>query len=271
MTLQLPIHTERLVVRRLQPSDLERFAAYRADPLLAQDQGWAPMTHDEAGAFIASMLTQPMLEPENWVQLAIANGTGDDLLGDIGLCLHENGDAEIGVRTMINFLGEGVPGSLLARMNVCPVDGRRIAGARSKVGSTTSPHWQSRVSDRRAEAKSVRRHAQSQVGSASPEAQSSRRSVMCAEFERGVLGVFREHKTRPCRGPSMTTSLLAARLMTRRQPRLGGYRVAIVMRDNVYYVNLLGEFAQPRLRRFETAAPWQRTPLTLPTTASLGC
>jgi len=107
MTLQLPIHTERLVVRRLQPSDLERFAAYRADPLLAQYQGWAPMSHDEAGAFIASMLTQPMLEPENWVQLAIANGTSDDLLGDTGLCLHENGDAEIGFTLRHEAQGKG--------------------------------------------------------------------------------------------------------------------------------------------------------------------
>ena len=96
MTLQLPIHTERLVVRRLQQSDLERFSAYRADPVLARYQGWAPMTLDEAREFIASMLTQPMLEPENWVQLAIANRADDELLGDIGLCLHENGEAEIG-------------------------------------------------------------------------------------------------------------------------------------------------------------------------------
>jgi aminoglycoside 6'-N-acetyltransferase len=54
------------------------------------------MTLDEARGFIASMLTQPMLEPENWVQLAIANRADDELLGDIGLCLHENGEAEIG-------------------------------------------------------------------------------------------------------------------------------------------------------------------------------
>lgn len=107
MTLQLPINTERLVVRRLQTSDLEYFAAYRADARLAQYQGWAPMTHDEAAVFIASMLTQPMLEPENWVQLAIANRTSDDLLGDIGLCLHENGDAEIGFTLRHEAQGNG--------------------------------------------------------------------------------------------------------------------------------------------------------------------
>lgn len=108
MTLQLPIHTERLIVRRLQQSDLERFASYRADPVLARYQGWSPMSLDEAREFIGSMRTQPMLEPENWVQLGIANATDDDLLGDIGLCLHENGDAEIGFTLRQDAQGNGV-------------------------------------------------------------------------------------------------------------------------------------------------------------------
>lgn len=107
MTLQLPIRTERLVVRRLQPADLERFAAYRADPVLARYQGWALMTENEASEFIASMQTQPMLEPANWIQLAIADRASNDLLGDIGLCLHENGDAEIGFTLRQESQGHG--------------------------------------------------------------------------------------------------------------------------------------------------------------------
>lgn len=107
VTLHIPIHTERLVVRRLQPSDLERFAAYRADPVLAQYQRWTPMALEEAREFIASMLTQPMLEPESWVQLAIANAADDDQIGDIGLCLHENGDAEIGFTLRQEAHGNG--------------------------------------------------------------------------------------------------------------------------------------------------------------------
>lgn len=107
MTLPLPIQTERLIVRRLQQSDLERFANYRADPVLARYQGWFPISLDEAREFIASMRTQPMLEPENWGQLAIANAADDDLLGDIGLCLHGNGDAEIGFTLRQDAQGNG--------------------------------------------------------------------------------------------------------------------------------------------------------------------
>lgn len=91
----------------MQPSDLARFAGYRADSVLARYQGWAPMTLDEAREFIASMLTQPLLLPENWIQLAIANGEDDELLGDIGLCLHENGDAEIGFTLRLEAQNKG--------------------------------------------------------------------------------------------------------------------------------------------------------------------
>lgn len=107
MPLQLPIRTERLVLRRLQPSDLERFSACRADPVLARYQGWDPMNKSQAREFIASMLTRPMLEPESWVQLAIAERLGDELLGDIGLCLHRNGDAELGFTLRQEAQGNG--------------------------------------------------------------------------------------------------------------------------------------------------------------------
>jgi RimJ/RimL family protein N-acetyltransferase len=107
MTFALPIQTERLVLRRLQPSDLERFAAYRADPVLARYQGWNPMSHDEAREFIMAMLAQPGLDAGSWHQIAIASRPGDDLLGDIGLCVHENGNAEIGFTLKHKAQGKG--------------------------------------------------------------------------------------------------------------------------------------------------------------------
>lgn len=107
MPLLIPIRTERLVLRRLQPSDLARFAAYRADPVLARYQGWTPMTGNQAREFMVSMQTRTPLDPENWVQLAIASKADDDLLGDIGLCLHRNGDVEIGFTLRREVQGNG--------------------------------------------------------------------------------------------------------------------------------------------------------------------
>ena len=65
------------------------------------------MSLDEAREFIVSMLSLPTLEPESWVQLAIADGAGDDLLGDIGLCLREGGNAEIGFTLRQEAQGNG--------------------------------------------------------------------------------------------------------------------------------------------------------------------
>jgi len=103
-----PIRTARLTLRRLQPGDLARFAAYRADPELARYQGWRAPSMDEAADFIASMQHAPAFVDEAWLQLAIAQRPGDELVGDIGLCLHAGGVAEIGFTLMREAQGRGL-------------------------------------------------------------------------------------------------------------------------------------------------------------------
>lgn len=107
MSLALPIQTERLVLRLLRPSDLKRFAAYRADPVLARYQGWIPMSDDEAGAFITAMMRPPTLDVGDWHQIAIADRAGDELRGDIGLCVREHGAVEVGFTLMHEAQGQG--------------------------------------------------------------------------------------------------------------------------------------------------------------------
>lgn len=108
MTLPLPLRTERLLLRLLQPSDLTRFAAYRADPELARFQGWSPMSETEAMAFIESTMMPPTLGTGQWHQLAIADGDDDALLGDIGLCVRADGEAELGFTLMREAQGRGL-------------------------------------------------------------------------------------------------------------------------------------------------------------------
>ena len=92
----LPIETERLLLRRLQRSDVERFAGYRSDAELARYQGWKPMSIGEAAAFIDEMSCAPSLVEETWLQIAIAELPDGAIVGDIGLCLHAQGELEIG-------------------------------------------------------------------------------------------------------------------------------------------------------------------------------
>jgi len=115
-----PITTARLTLRRLQPADLARFAAYRADPELARYQGWSALSLGAAADFIADMQQAPAFVEEAWLQLAIARRPGDELVGDIGLCLHAGGVAEIGFTLSRAAQGQGLASealrALLARL-----------------------------------------------------------------------------------------------------------------------------------------------------------
>lgn len=108
MALSLPILSGRLMLRRLQPADLPRFAAYRADAELARYQGWSPMTLEEARAFIAASDEAPTLGSGTWHQIAIAERDSGLLLGDIGLCGRENGEVELGFTLMHEAQGRGI-------------------------------------------------------------------------------------------------------------------------------------------------------------------
>jgi RimJ/RimL family protein N-acetyltransferase len=114
--LALPLHTERTVLRLLRGADLQRFAACRADPVLARYQGWSPMTEDQARAFIAEMGVLPALGTGRWHQIAIAERTSDLLLGDIGLCGRENGEVELGFTLLHDAQGRGFATEALQRL-----------------------------------------------------------------------------------------------------------------------------------------------------------
>jgi aminoglycoside 6'-N-acetyltransferase len=78
-------------LRALRSSDLQAFLAYRSDPDVARFQGWAPMSPEQAAAFLAEMAAPAAWPEGEWLQLAIARSADDALVGDIGL-LHEAPD-----------------------------------------------------------------------------------------------------------------------------------------------------------------------------------
>lgn len=84
-------------LRRLHPRDRAAFQAYRSLPELGRYQGWSLMSDAEAHAFLDEMRRAPLLTPGQWVQLGIATPESDELVGDIGLYLSEDGTSgEIG-------------------------------------------------------------------------------------------------------------------------------------------------------------------------------
>ena len=84
-------------LRSLRLADLPRFAAYRADPGLAKYQSWEPMSRETAASFLHDTADATHLQPGGWIQLAVADLASDELVGDVGLFLSDDGrSSELG-------------------------------------------------------------------------------------------------------------------------------------------------------------------------------
>lgn len=109
MTEFLPIETARLRLRRLGPSDLAAFQAYRHDPVVGRYQGWSVMTDEQALSFLDEMAHCPCLILGDWFQVGIAKRETDELIGDIGFYLSEDGrSGEIGFTLCQSSQGQGL-------------------------------------------------------------------------------------------------------------------------------------------------------------------
>jgi RimJ/RimL family protein N-acetyltransferase len=96
-------------LRRLSPSDLAAFQAYRSIPELGRYQGWSPMPDAEALEFLDEVHRATLFTPGHWVQLGIAEPESDALVGDIGLYLSEDGTSgEVGFTLQPASQGRGV-------------------------------------------------------------------------------------------------------------------------------------------------------------------
>ena len=109
MSEPLPIQTERVVIRRLSPGDLPAFQGYRHDAEVGRYQGWKPQSDPEALAFLQAMASTALFLPGKWVQLGIADGQTDLLIGDLGLFVSADGhSAAIGFTLGSQAQGRGL-------------------------------------------------------------------------------------------------------------------------------------------------------------------
>ena len=107
--MNLPISTEKLVLRSFRDADLDEFLAYRNDPDVARFQSWEGVSRDGAAAFLRSNTQSSLGTPGCWQQIAIALSPGDRLIGDIGLFLRSDGcSAELGFTLAGRHQGRGL-------------------------------------------------------------------------------------------------------------------------------------------------------------------
>jgi RimJ/RimL family protein N-acetyltransferase len=82
--------TERLLVRRFRAADAPMLAAYRSDEDVARYQSWAaPFTLERAEDFAQHMAAADPDRP-GWFQWAVELTAEKQLIGDVGVGLHEN-------------------------------------------------------------------------------------------------------------------------------------------------------------------------------------
>ena len=100
--------TERLVLRRFRPDDVEVFASYRSDPGIARFQSWeAPVSLAAATALVEEFVTADPRSP-GWFQYAVELRSERLLIGDVGVNLHDNRmQAEIGFTVAAAYQGHG--------------------------------------------------------------------------------------------------------------------------------------------------------------------
>ena len=105
----------RILLRRVRPSDLTDFQAYRNDPEVARYQGWEMFSDSEAEVFLTDAGTGPLLLPGRWCQIGIALASSERLIGDIGLRLEEDEtELEIGISLGRPSQGQGLASEALA-------------------------------------------------------------------------------------------------------------------------------------------------------------
>jgi RimJ/RimL family protein N-acetyltransferase len=111
--------SERLVLRRFRPEDLDAFVAYRSDPGVARYQSWeAPYPRSQARQFLQELETIHPDTPGEWFQFAVALRATDRLIGDCAA--HVPADdprqAEIGFTLAPEHQGHGYATEAVRRL-----------------------------------------------------------------------------------------------------------------------------------------------------------
>ena len=104
-----PERGSRVVLRRLLPSDLRAFQAYRHDEKLGRYQGWTATSDEAALEFLRLAGADERFVPGDWVQIGIADSDTLTLIGDIGIHLSADcAAAEIGFTLQREAQGSGL-------------------------------------------------------------------------------------------------------------------------------------------------------------------
>jgi RimJ/RimL family protein N-acetyltransferase len=111
--------TQRLVLRRFRPQDLDTFIAYRSDPETARYQSWeAPYPPSQARQFLRELQATHPDTPGEWFQFAVALRRTDRLIGDCAALVRADDprQAEVGFTLAPEHQGYGYATEAVRRL-----------------------------------------------------------------------------------------------------------------------------------------------------------
>lgn len=94
--LQLPLRSERLLLRDMRPDDLPGVLRYAADPEVARFQPWDPADESGHRAYLAATIAQSTSVPRSSYQLAIERVSDQRFIGVCDLTLSAPWEATLG-------------------------------------------------------------------------------------------------------------------------------------------------------------------------------
>lgn len=106
----LPLQTERLVLREVQPEDRRDVHRYASDPEVVKYMAWGPNTEEESRAHVAARSSAPAQSPRISWELVLELKSTSRVIGGCGIRVHSavNRDADIGYVLHRDYWGQGL-------------------------------------------------------------------------------------------------------------------------------------------------------------------
>lgn len=108
------LKTENFVIRAFEKKDLEIFALYRSQEMVAKYQSWTSYTFQDAIELFENMDYSTFGAEGNWYQLAISSYESDELIGDLAIHFIDSEQVEIGFTVSPQHQGKSVAAEVVA-------------------------------------------------------------------------------------------------------------------------------------------------------------
>ena len=114
--LQLPIRTERLLLREFTSEDLAGLHAFSSDPRVTRYLFFGPRDKDGSADYLQGLIESQRENPRTRFELAVVETASDEVIGACDLSLIEHGVADLGYMLAHEHWGKGYATEISLRL-----------------------------------------------------------------------------------------------------------------------------------------------------------